>query len=203
MRLNEFTQALGSADPTPGGGGAAALTAALGASLVRMVCAVSAGKKSAANHEEKLVQVLAQAEALQAKFFAAIDADAQAFGEVAAVFKMPRTTEEEKTLRTAALQKALITATEAPLALMRLSHEALMCTQELLSFTTPQVASDVGVAALHLRAAIESAWLSVAINLASLKDAKRVDAYRSEATRLLAEAKETAQYIYDATYARL
>ena len=56
--FTEFTKVLGSKEPVPGGGGAAAAAGALGASLGSMVASLTAGKKKYAVYEEDIQRIL-------------------------------------------------------------------------------------------------------------------------------------------------
>ena len=63
--IETFLTELASAAPTPGGGGAAAISGAMGAALVSMVCNLTIGKKKYAEVEEELKDVLARSEGLR------------------------------------------------------------------------------------------------------------------------------------------
>ena len=99
LSLTEFAQVLGSDAPAPGGGSAAALSAANGISLTKMVCELTLGKKKYAEFEAEIAQVHAESARLQESLLAAIDKDTEAFNLVSAVFDMPKETEEDKAAR--------------------------------------------------------------------------------------------------------
>ncbi len=61
--IETFLTELASAAPTPGGGGAAAISGAMGAALVSMVCNLTIGKKKYAEVEAELKDVLARSRA--------------------------------------------------------------------------------------------------------------------------------------------
>src|SRR5689334_23697064 len=63
---------------------------------------------------------------IEMKLAGAIDGDAQAYEEVTTARRLPRDSETERTLRTAAIQRAMRHATDVPLAIMRSSAEAVM-----------------------------------------------------------------------------
>ena len=78
LSLTAFAQVLGSDAPAPGGGSAAALSAANGISLTKMVCELTLGKKKYAEFEAEIAQVHAESARLQESLLAAIDKDTEA-----------------------------------------------------------------------------------------------------------------------------
>ena len=85
-----FLDELASDNPTPGGGSAAAFTAAQAAALADMVARLTIGKKKYADVETEMRQVLEKAEALRKELTSAIDADAKAFEAVMAAMKIAK-----------------------------------------------------------------------------------------------------------------
>ena len=79
MRIEEFTEVLASKSAIPGGGGASALTAALGIALGSMVGNLTVGKKKYKDVEEEIRRQMQQAEVLQRELLLFIDKDAEAF----------------------------------------------------------------------------------------------------------------------------
>ena len=105
--------------PTPGGGAAAAYVGALGSALNSMVGNLTVGKKSYVDVEDQVKECLSQLQRVREELLALSKKDSEAFAPLAACFKMPRATEEEKAQRTKAMQKALIDAIEVPLSIMK------------------------------------------------------------------------------------
>ena len=87
--LLDFTGALASSAPTPGGGGAAALMGSLAASLGAMCARLSAGRRRAEGTEE-LDGITAACEELRLRFLEQIEADAEAFRPLAAAYRLPK-----------------------------------------------------------------------------------------------------------------
>ena len=106
LSITEFAKVLGSDAPAPGGGSAAALSAANGISLTKMVCELTIGKKKYAEFEDHIKGVHEKSAHLQDQLLEAIDKDTEAFNVVSAVFDLPKETEEEKVARREAMQKA-------------------------------------------------------------------------------------------------
>ncbi len=192
-----FTDLLASDAPAPGGGSAAALEGALGAALTAMVCSLTVGKKKYAEHEELARSVQAKANELRTRFVDVMDRDTEAFNVVSAAFGMPKATDEEKAARSAAIQKGLEGCTKTPFEMMELAVETLELTASILGKSNDSAASDLGVSALSLRAAIQGAWLNVLINIGSLKNKELAEDYRAKGEALLAKALPLADQIYD------
>ena len=201
LQTSEFVDLLASDAPAPGGGSAAALEGALGAALTAMVCGlttVGKSKEKYAEYQEFVIESQKKATDLKARFVDVMDRDTEAFNVVSAAFGMPKSTDEEKAARSAAIQKGLEGCTATPFEMMELATETLELTAELLGKTNDSAASDLGVSALSLRAAIQGAWLNVLINIGSLKDTEKAAAFKAEGLAIVREAEELAGAIYGA-----
>lgn len=198
LKTSEFVDLLASDAPAPGGGSAAALEGALGAALTAMVCGLTVGKKKYAEFQELAESAQAKALDLKARFVDVMDRDTEAFNVVSAAFGMPKATDEEKAARSAAIQKGLEGCTKTPFEMMELAVETLELTASILGKSNDSAASDLGVSALSLRAAIQGAWLNVLINIGSLKNKELAEDYRAKGEALLAKALPLADQIYDA-----
>lgn len=198
LKTAEFVDLLASDAPAPGGGSAAALEGALGAALTAMVCGLTVGKKKYAEFEELAQSAQAKALELKARFVDVMDRDTEAFNVVSAAFGMPKATDEEKAARSAAIQKGLEGCTKTPFEMMELAVETLELTASVLGKSNDSAASDLGVSALSLRAAVQGAWLNVLINIGSLKNKELAEDYRAKGEALLAKALPLADQIYDA-----
>ena len=199
MQVTQFCDVLASDAPAPGGGSTAALEGALGAALTAMVCGLTTVGKSKEKYAEYQEFVLAsqkKALDLKARFVDVMDRDTEAFNVVSAAFGMPKATDEEKAARSAAIQKGLEGCTRTPFEMMELAAETLELTAELLGKTNDSAASDLGVSALSMRAAIQGAWLNVLINIGSLKNKELAEDYRKKGEELLAKALPLSDQIY-------
>jgi formiminotetrahydrofolate cyclodeaminase len=140
---------------------------------------------------------------LKTRFVDVMDRDTEAFNVVSAAFGMPKATDEEKAARSAAIQKGLEGCTKTPFEMMELAVEALELTQSILGKSNDSAASDLGVSALSLKAAIQGAWLNVLINIGSLKNTELAEDYRRKGEALLAKALPLADHIYETVVAAL
>jgi glutamate formiminotransferase/formiminotetrahydrofolate cyclodeaminase len=163
-----FLDALASADPTPGGGSAAAQSGALAAALVAMVGRLTAGKKKYAEVEDAMQALVARADELRGEFTQAVAADAVAFDAVMAAFKLPKESDMDKRARKQAIEQATIAAAESPLAVSGLAVECLELAQQAAEHGNTNAISDAGTAAALAMACLQGAGLNVRINVASL-----------------------------------
>ena len=196
LKVTEFVDLLASDAPAPGGGSAAALEGAIGAALTAMVCGLTKGKKKFAGFNDLAVEAEVKALALKDRFVDVMDRDTEAFNVVSAAFGMPKETDEEKAARSAAIQKGLEGCTATPFEMMEIAVETLELTDSILGKSNDSAASDLGVSALSLRAAVQGAWLNVLINIGSLKNKELAEDYRVKGEALLAKALPLADKIY-------
>jgi len=165
-----FLDALASDAPAPGGGAAAALSAAMGAALVSMVCNLTVGRERYQAHEEVMRAALAEADDLRTRALALASADGDAFGAVGAAYALPRKTDEEKAARGARVQEALKGAAGPPMGAVAVAARVVELCAEIVHKGNPNVVSDVGVAALSACAALDGAALNVRVNLTLIRD---------------------------------
>jgi methenyltetrahydrofolate cyclohydrolase len=176
--VGRWLDQLGSAAPTPGGGGVAALSAATAAGLVEMVANLSTGR---GGDDAAVHRVIERATELRYRAAGLADADATAFGAVMDSYKLPRGDDAEKAARRTAMDGALAGAARVPLDVAAVAAEVLDLARDLLPHANPNVLSDIAVAAATARAAVDSSVVNVEVNLALLKDA----AVKDELTREL------------------
>ncbi|WP_457797972.1 methenyltetrahydrofolate cyclohydrolase [Methylocystis sp. S23] len=195
--IGKFLDELASSAPTPGGGGAAALSGAMGAALVSMVCNLTIGKKNYEAVSEDLKKTLARAEELRAELTRGIDEDVVAFNTLMGAYGLPKATDEEKAARTAAIQEALKTATLAPLATCKVCYEVIALSREAADKGNLGVISDAGVAVLAANAGLRSCALNVFINAKSIKDRDFAETQLAEVNALLAKAAAETEAVYE------
>jgi formiminotetrahydrofolate cyclodeaminase len=74
--------------------------------------------------------------------------------------------------------------------------EALKNINAIVGKSNQSAASDLGVAAVSLSAAVRGAWLNVLINIGGIKDTEFVQDKKDQGTALVAEAEKLAENIY-------
>lgn len=196
MTVRDYTNLLASDASAPGGGSTAALLGAQGAGLTAMVCALTLGRKKYLAHEALCVDVRAQAEALKDSFLDVLDRDTEAFGGVSAALMMPKDSDEEKAARRLAMQEALKACTLTPMEMIRCAAQTLALTESILGKSNASAVSDLGVAVLSLKAAIQGAWLNVLINLGGIEDVAFRETHRASGQALLDETLPLADRLY-------
>jgi formiminotetrahydrofolate cyclodeaminase len=187
VELDAYLERLASDAPTPGGGSAATIVAALGASLVAMVARITHRNPSFAEKRASAADIVERADALRSELLAARIHDEAAYTRVVDAQALPRTTPEEKAARAAALQAALAGAAEAPLRAAELAVRVVRMSRDAGALGNAHLVSDVTCAAAFGRAALEASAANVRINHAFLRDASLVAS--QEATLLALEAE--------------
>ena len=167
---DSFQDELASANPTPGGGSAAAHTGANAAALVAMVARLTTGKKKYAEVQEEMWAILERAEDLRSQLNAAVSEDAAAFDGLMTAIKMPRDTDEQVQARQEAMHAATLHAARIPLKVCGLAVEVLELALQVVAKGNLNAISDGGSAAAHAQAALTSAGLNVRINLLGMED---------------------------------
>jgi formiminotetrahydrofolate cyclodeaminase len=182
--VRDLLSAFSSSDPTPGGGSAAALASAVGASLLLMVTGLPKTRSGSEEDRAALTAASAALADLRTTLTAAIDADTAAYDQVVAAYKMPKVSADEQSTRKTAIQQALRAATEVPLGVVRMSAAALEQAAIVAAHGHRAAGSDVGVGVALLRAGLRGARLNVEINIGSITDAGYASAVTAEITRL-------------------
>jgi formiminotetrahydrofolate cyclodeaminase len=198
-----FLDELASKASTPGGGSAAAIMGAMGAALVSMVCNLTIGKKNYEGVEEDLKKTLAQAEDLRARLTDMIKADVDVFDQVMGAYGLPKETDEQKAVRSEAIQTALKAATDVPLNCARACAEAIALSKAVAEKGNRNVISDAGVAVLAAEAALRSAALNVYINVGAIKDKVFVEDRLAELNRVMGGMDTLTEEVYQLVKSKL
>jgi formiminotetrahydrofolate cyclodeaminase len=201
--LGSYLDDLASNKPAPGGGSAAALAGAMGAALASMVAHFTVGREKFAEVEEEVRAALGETERLRADLTRLMDEDERAYSQVTAAYRLPRDTDEEKALRTRAIQSALMAAAEVPLEVAECCRAVLRQCVTMAEKGNPMLVSDAGVAARLAEAALQSAWLNVEINLRSIQDAGFAAAKRTTLEQLTEESRALLHTTWEKTLERM
>lgn len=192
MKLSEltvkgFVEELASDSPAPGGGSVAALVASLGAALTSMVASLTVGKKKYSENWEAMEAVRSKGDELHARLLKLMEADTEAFNAFMAAMKLPKATDEEKAIRSEAMQKATRGAIDVPFDTLRCCADVVDLAATAAEKGNPNAITDAGTAAVLARAAAVSAAYNVKINLMGLKDEVFVAQAKDEMKTLLAD----------------
>jgi formiminotetrahydrofolate cyclodeaminase len=195
--IRSFLAAAASSSSTPGGGSVAAAAAALGASMSSMVAKLSTGPRFDQT-EEAAVSVAAEMAAAIARSEALLVEDMQAFDAYMAAWKLPKGQFRSESLRQAASHAA-----DVPLRLARLCTDAIRTSGAIALTGNKTAISDLGIGVLLLEAALESALLTIEINIPALGGGQLETDIRAETTRLRNEAYVNKEAVLDTVYRRI
>jgi len=201
--MKAFLDELSSSAPAPGGGSVAALSGALGAALISMVSNLTIGKKKYKDVQEEIIELLKKSERLRKELIDLLEADVKVYTELSQTMKIPRDTDEQRTARAKAMDKAFKAATDVP---MRVA-EACVLVMDLCRPAAEKgnvnAVSDVGVGVLMAEAGLRSAALNVLINLGWIKDEAFVSESRTKLDALLKGKPALRDEIYELVASKL
>ncbi len=170
MQLAAFADETASESPAPGGGSVAAYVGALAVSLGTMVANLSSHKKGWDDRWEEFSNWAEKGQVLKDELLKLVDEDTCAFNEIISAFSLPKSTEEEKRIRTNAIQSATRHAIEIPFKVMQTTFAGMEIIKAMAETGNPNSISDAGVGALCARSAVMGAFLNVRINAAGYDD---------------------------------
>lgn len=207
MKTEEFIGAVASKSPAPGGGSVSALAGSLGASLTTMVGNLTIGRKRyrelEAVQQESLVQnyeaVMKRMEVLNDL----VQKDTTAFNGVMEAMKMPKDTEEDKTVRKKAMEEATKEALEIPLEVAKECFEVLKLQKVFGEYGNPNAITDVGVGALLAYSGLEGALLNVLVNLQGISDKNYVESVNQQCRELREEGNRIKEDTLKTVYQKL
>ena len=178
-----FLKVLDPEDSSTGGGSAAAISGAMAGALVAMVCRLCA-KAPETEDCEAFRRSALEGRQLSERLLAGSREDAQAFQALRSAFKLTKGSEEERKMRSQAIQSAWIEAARIPLENAARCWQALQLGSQLSGRVLPQVRSDLNCAILLARAGLLGCLENVDINLPSIQDQKIVSELGEQANRL-------------------
>ena len=184
----EFLTVSASSLPTPGGGRVSAYAGALAASMTCMVANLTIGKEKFKEVEPQVKEILSQAETVLSALKTGLSQDIAEFSNFMAALRLPKSTEDEKIVRTGKMQEVLVSATDTPLGIAQNCFKVLQLAHEIAPIGNKGAISDCGVAAYLAESALKSAILSVDINLPQIKDERYKERVLAERTRLFEQA---------------
>ncbi len=185
--LDGWLDDLAGGAPVPGGGSAAALAGALAAALVAMVARLTIGRKAYAGVQQRVAEILAEADALRAQLRRLADDDAAAYTKVSAAYRLPKSDPR----RTRAADEALIGAAQTPLAMARGAARLLALANEIGTIGNRNAHSDAKVGEALARAALAGAVENVRVNVASLSEPGLGQSLLEEAEQLERDVQAT------------
>ena len=200
LTIKDFISKVISNDPVPGGGSVSALNGALATALSAMVANLTVGRKKYVEVNDLMQELSTRFEKLSHKLIEDVDRDSDAYNRVFAAFKLPKETEEEKQIRSEAIQQETKYAAQVPMEVARAVYEVLPQIDAIAQKGNSNAVTDACVSMMCARTAILGALLNVRINLTSIKDEAFVNALREEADTIEAHTILQEQALLD--YAR-
>lgn len=170
LHTKEFLALLASDAPAPGGGGAAAMAGALAAALASMQANLTIGKKNFVEQQAEAELLLLQAENSRSKLLELAEDDAAVFSEFMRCYRLPKSNEEEKLLRSQSICRAAKRAAEIPLEIARESLQVMRLALRMAQIGNPHVITDGAVSGLLARAALRGSIYNIMVNLRLTQD---------------------------------
>lgn len=170
LSLSDFADETASESPAPGGGSIAAYVGSLGVSLATMVANLSSHKVGWDDRWKEFSQWAEKGQKFKDQLMKLVDEDTQAFNQIMAAFGLPKSNEEEKAIRTSAIQAATKNAIDIPFKVMSIAFESMQVIKAMAEIGNPNSVSDAGVGALCARAAVLGAFMNVRINAVDYQD---------------------------------
>ncbi|MGM9712885.1 MAG: glutamate formimidoyltransferase [Prevotella sp.] len=197
LTVKGFADETARESPAPGGGSVSAYMGAMGAALGTMVANLSSHKPGWDDRWEEFSVWAEEGMSIERELLHLVDEDTEAFNRIMTAFGMPKTTDEEKRLRSEAIQQATLYAAEVPLNTMRCSMKVFPLCKAMVEKGNPNSVSDAGVGALAARAAVIGAGLNVKINASSLKNRELAVKLARESEELVSKAIAEEKAIID------
>lgn len=183
LSVEKFTHLTASESVAPGGGSVSACMGAMGVALGTMVANLSSHKKGWEDQWQEFSEWAEKGKAFHEELLFLVDEDTRAYTAIIEAFGLPKKTEDEKAIRSNAIQQATQTAMEVPFRVAQTSYDSMAVMLEMVKKGNPNSISDAGVGALAARSAVMGASLNVQINALDLND-------KAFAENMIARVKE-------------
>ena len=203
LTIKGFLAETAGSAPVPGGGSISALNGAIATALTEMVANLTIGKKKYIDVEAEMEDIRSRLEALQQELVGLTDRDAEAFEPLSRAYGLPKETEEQRIEKERVMEKALYEASVVPLQIMKTVFRVMEDLEVLGEKGSRLAVSDVGVAVLFARAALEGASLNIYINTRLMKNREQAERLNQESDELIAEAGRLQEKIYTGVLAKI
>ena len=199
LTLKQFSEAVSSKDPTPGGGCVSAAVGALAASLGEMVTNLTFGKKKYLEYTFELTDIRKELEILRINLLGCINKDAQAFEPLAKVYALPKDSEgyEEK------MEECLRKAAEPPFLILKYAARIIELDERLGQIGSKLAVSDAATSVMLAHGVLYAAYVNVLVNTRLMKDRDQANYLNEESVKILDEYSVMALNIYDDICKRL
>lgn len=188
--IESYLDDLAAKKPAPGGGSAAALSAALGAALISMVANYTIGNDKYAEGREAIADIYLKAEKARAVLQDLIDKDVDAYGKLSKGIKAHKKDADK-------LDELYRTAADVPLEACMITAECIKLCKELVRYGNKNLITDTATATVLLESAFFSAKYNVYINLKYIKDISYVERVHKALSPLEKELPELKEEILE------
>lgn len=199
LTVTEFTEALESKNPTPGGGAASALSYSLSASLLAMVLNLTIDHKCSEDYSDEIIKELKKAreKAKKARLEAIelMEADAFSYKSLLESFKMSKETEEEKKRRKKEIALYKKETIRVPYETATKAFDLYEPLKLAVKYGNKNAISDGAVSAIMLHSAIEGASFNVFINLSKKNLSDHEKNLKEEMTSLILKSQREKEKI--------
>lgn len=169
--LSRVIHAVGTtSSPPPSGGSIAAAAGALAAALTQMTAGLTAGRPRYADVAAEMQDAARRASALAAEMLTLVARDAAAVDAVGAAYRLPKATENDAVARAAAIERAMLAATEAPLEIARAAAHVAELAAVVAERGNRNAVADAAVAVLLAESVCRASALTVGVNVGALRD---------------------------------
>ncbi len=190
LSVTEFAAITASDAPAPGGGSVSALAGSIAAALGEMVARLTVGREKYASSQAEMEKIIEAFPPVREKLMNAVDEDSKAFDQYMAALAMPKTTDEEKSARSAAMQEGLKAAARVPLGVAQAINMLFPSLEKAVTIGNPNAVTDGMVGTMMARTGILGALFNVRVNLESIKDEAFVAELSAETDKLQQSAAE-------------
>lgn len=203
LSLTRFALETSGETPAPGGGSIAAYCGVLGAALGTMVANLSAHKKGWDARWEEFSQHAEKGQRLMKELLYLVDEDTNAYNMIMAAYGLPKSNEEEKAVRKAAIDAATVYAIKIPFRTMELAFQSFSLAKDMAEHGNPNCASDAGVGALCARAAVKGTYLNVMTNAKGLGVNEEVAAILAKSEEMNTASEVLEQQIWEIVLSKM
>ncbi len=188
LTVADFAAITASDAPAPGGGSVSALAGTLAAALVEMVARLTVGREKYAASQEQMDEIIKIIPPVRERLLVAIDRDSSAFDQYMAALAMPKSTDQEKEARKAAMQEGLKEAAKVPLEVAEAALSLMPSLEKAVTMGNPNAVTDGMVGTMMARTAVLGALFNVRVNLDSIRDEAFVKELSAKTDVIQAEA---------------
>jgi glutamate formiminotransferase/formiminotetrahydrofolate cyclodeaminase len=202
MDLATFGTELASEKPVPGGGSVSAYAGSLAAGLVCMVSRLTLKRQEYEQFWPRVEGILTESERLRKHLLALVDQDSQSFESLMQAYRLPKSSEEEKQVRSTEIQSRLKGATEVPLMTAENAAQVLSLSRSLSDCANENALSDLQTATFLAYASVMGALSNVTINLIGVRNEEYQSRIRSRVDLVQKQTEQDKNGAIDALAAR-